>query len=349
MANDFATGLSDFGAAVSDLFGAKGASASADSYDQAKSIALANAGIARQATNIKQIQEGRQIFKTIGAQRAGVGGAGFSEGGTALDLLRSSASEGALTKALTAEQGAITENSYAEQAGFYGGMAGAARSAGTADTIGGLLQIAGGASNLYSAGSKLLGGGGGTFADVNAATGTEAAGTSALGGTALSTAAVDTGIGAAVVADAQDIANNPGENAATFALGGFTGGGSVASAAGWIICTELHRQGRMPSRRYYGAAPAFLAYPERGKRGYYVWAIPSVRHLRAYPQSAYSRLMEVVFNCRSQYICDRKRRRRGTVAGAIAAHGLYAMCWAISWFVPKSLARWSTLYEEPRG
>jgi len=152
--SDVAQAFTDFGGAVSDLFGAKGATASAGSYDEAAAIARQNAEIVKQATAIKQEQETRTIFKTLGTQRAQVGGAGFAESGSALDLLADSATQGAFTKAITAEQGAITENSYAEQAGLYSGMAKAARSSGTAQTVGGLLNAAGGAISLYSAADK---------------------------------------------------------------------------------------------------------------------------------------------------------------------------------------------------
>jgi hypothetical protein len=151
---DLGGAFSSLSGAVVDLFGAKGATASAGSYDEAAAIARQNAAIARQATAIKEEQESRQIFKTIGAQRAQVGGAGFAESGSALDLLSDSASQGALTKALTAEQGAISENSYAEQAGLYSGLARSTRASGGAMAVGGLLQAAGGAISLYSAADK---------------------------------------------------------------------------------------------------------------------------------------------------------------------------------------------------
>lgn len=151
---DVSQAFSDFGTAASELFGAKGATASAGSYDEAAAIARQNAAIARQATDIKLQQETRTIFKTLGTQKAQIGGAGFAASGSALDLLADSATQGAFTKAITTEQGAITENSYAEQAGLYSGMAKAARSSGTAQTVGGLLNAAGGAISLYSAADK---------------------------------------------------------------------------------------------------------------------------------------------------------------------------------------------------
>lgn len=155
-ADDFISGANAIGGAVSDLFGAKASTASAGSYTDAATIAEQNAQLVKQATAIKETQQSRQIFQTIGAQRAGVGGAGFAESGTALDLLRSSASQGALAKAITASQGAITENAYAEQAGQFRGMADAATASGTAQDIGGLVKAAGGAWDLAKGASSLF-------------------------------------------------------------------------------------------------------------------------------------------------------------------------------------------------
>ena len=334
MPSDFASALTDFGGAVSDLFSAKGATASASSYSDAAAIAEQNAQLAKSATAIQEIQLSRQIYKTTGKQIAQVGGAGFAESGTAIDLLRSSISEGALTKAITAQQGAITENSYAEQAGLYTGLAASGKSAATGATIGGILQGAGGALNLAKGASNL-------FSASSAATDATAAGAAADAsvagfGTVADAAAAgvsDIGVGVA----AADIAA-PAVAADAFGVADFI------STAAWIICTELRRQGRMPARTYYLAAPEFAAYSERGKRGYYVWAIPSTRHLRAHPQSWYSRLLERTFNCRARYIANRKRGLPGTLAGALVTHGLYGFCWMLSWFVPASFARWQTLY-----
>jgi hypothetical protein len=171
MAN-IAAGLTDIGGAVSDLFGAKGARAAAGSYEEAKRIAEENAAIAAQATKIKLTMEDRQIFRTIGAQEAQVGGAGFAASGSALDLLRSSASQGALTKAITVEQGKITENSYRAQAQQFGGMAEAAKASTIGQGLAGLL-------NLGAAGFNLSGGG------------AAAAGATAVGEEAIITDAID--------------------------------------------------------------------------------------------------------------------------------------------------------------
>lgn len=108
--------------------------------------------------------------------------------------------------------------------------------------------------------------------------------------------------------------------------------GTVAAAIAWIICTELNKQGRLPYRYYIYGAREFAKYDERGKQGYYIWAIPSVKHLRAYPNSKYSKLMEVVFNARAEYLAAKAgcKGARKTVLGFVTTHGLYAMCWTLS-------------------
>lgn len=347
--DDFKNAAVDIGSAVSDLFGAQGATASAKSYDEAAAIADRNAQITQQMTIIKETQQSRAINKTLGAQTAGVAGAGFAKSGTALDLMRDSASQGALTKALTADQGAITENSYAEQAGMFRSMSAAANTSATGQKVGGIIQAAGGAINLAKGAKTLFN----TGVDPSLVGGE---GANALTGTATAQEAADFfgGGGAGAVGDG--IFTGATEDLAGDAIGGAIGDAviegagesivedAIITAAVWVVCTELHRQGRMPSRTYFNAASSFIAYPERGKRGYYVWAIPSTKHLRAHPDSWYSNLLCKVFNMRAEYIVARKRGRKTSWAGALVTHGLYAACWSISWFVPQSLTKWEGLY-----
>jgi hypothetical protein len=202
MADDFSVGLQGLGSAVSDLFGSRGASASASSYAEAAMIAQQNAQISAQATKIQEAQEARQIYQTIGTQRSQVAAAGLSESGSAIDLLRSSQSQGALTQALTAEQGAITENSYAEQSGLYAGLASAAQASSTAQKVGSVLQAAGGIVDLYKAYTSLTGGSStasGTAAgDAAVSAGPTDAGITSVGAGAADTGITDTGSNAVV-------------------------------------------------------------------------------------------------------------------------------------------------------
>jgi hypothetical protein len=59
---------------------------------------MQNEAYTEQSTRIQQKQLDRQVTQTIGGQAASVAGAGFSSGGTALNLMRDSASQGALAR-----------------------------------------------------------------------------------------------------------------------------------------------------------------------------------------------------------------------------------------------------------
>jgi hypothetical protein len=131
----------DLGGAVKDIFGGIGETQSAAGYQKASQIALENEGIAKQSTAIQETQAQRQIYQTIGGQQADVAGAGLAASGSALDLLRSSAQQGSLTKQLVANQGAITALGYEQEANSYQGMAAAAKTAGSGDFLGSLFKI----------------------------------------------------------------------------------------------------------------------------------------------------------------------------------------------------------------
>lgn len=126
--------FSGLGGAVSDLFAAEGHRLKArgdkfeqENYDLAAQLADKNVQFAATSTAIKQHQADRELFKSLGTTQADVAGAGFAESGSALDILRSSASEGALSKAVLSEQGLITEEGYKQQAQSYRNMSRAAQ------------------------------------------------------------------------------------------------------------------------------------------------------------------------------------------------------------------------------
>jgi hypothetical protein len=132
--------FSDASGAVSDLFAAEGDRAKAQgdllekqNYLAASDLAMQNEQFAETSTAIKQSQLDRQIYQTIGGQKADIAGAGFAESGSGLDLLRSSASQGALTKAVAGQQGLIQEAGYKEQSQSYQNMAQAAQVAADAE------------------------------------------------------------------------------------------------------------------------------------------------------------------------------------------------------------------------
>lgn len=132
--------VNDFGGAVSDLFAAQGDQAKAQgdilegqNYTLAATLAGQNEQFAETSTEIKQAQADRQLYLQIGGQKADVAGAGFAESGSAIDLLRSSAQQGALNRAVLGQQGLIQEAGYKEQQQSYQNMAQAAQVAADAE------------------------------------------------------------------------------------------------------------------------------------------------------------------------------------------------------------------------
>ena len=158
-----ASTFTDFGGAVSDLFasGAHKAKAQGDlieakNYDLASALALQNEKFTETSTAIKQAQIERENVKMLGGQEADIASAGFAASGSALDLLRESASQGALTHAVAGQQGLITEAGYTEQAQSYTNMSQAAHLAADAEnkaaetsTITGIIKGVAGVASLF--------------------------------------------------------------------------------------------------------------------------------------------------------------------------------------------------------
>lgn len=156
------TTFTDLGGAVSDIFayaatGDKiaGLELEQQNYEGAEKLALQNEQFTKTSTEIKEQQADRELYQSLGRTKAAVAGAGLDLSGSSLDILRESASHGATTRAVTGQQGLITEAGYAEQATAYANMAMAAnyaidatKLAGTADLIAGGLKFAGAAATL---------------------------------------------------------------------------------------------------------------------------------------------------------------------------------------------------------
>ena len=133
------------GGAVKDLFEgfghqtkAAGNRLSAEQYDLAQKLSLQNKQFAETSTAIKEQQTQRSIESVIGQQQADVAAGGFAATGSALDLLRDSMAQGALTKAAVGQQGLIEEAGYQEQADSYAIMAKSARLAADAEDMAGI-------------------------------------------------------------------------------------------------------------------------------------------------------------------------------------------------------------------
>lgn len=147
--------FSDVGGAVNDLFSsqataeslrlkATGARVEGENYDAAAVLAKQNEQFTEQSTAVKLMQTDRQIYQGIGTASADIAGAGFENSGSALDVLRSSAQQGAVQKQIVGQQGLITEAGYNEQATAYTKLAGYARySADVQDDMAGNAETAG--------------------------------------------------------------------------------------------------------------------------------------------------------------------------------------------------------------
>jgi hypothetical protein len=167
--------VADFGGAVSDLFAvsayrskAQGDLMGAANYDLAAKYADQEAAYTKESTAIQEMQAQRELYKSMGQTKADVAGAGFAASGSALDMLRESASQGALQQAVLQRQGLITEQGYEEQAESYRNMEAAAQMAAQAEkkaavgaewTAG--LKFATGLASMFTGGgiTSLLGGG----------------------------------------------------------------------------------------------------------------------------------------------------------------------------------------------
>jgi hypothetical protein len=136
---------------------AQGDLAEASNYDAASTLAMQNEAFTAQSTRVQQSQLDRQVTQTIGGQAAGVAGAGFSSGGTALNLLRDSASQGALARGVLGQQGAITEAGFDEQAKSFTTMANAGRTTAASEMqIAGQTDVIAGEQNQIAAGQDQL-------------------------------------------------------------------------------------------------------------------------------------------------------------------------------------------------
>lgn len=121
--------------AQADILKSTGDTLEGAAYGKAANLADLNAQFTTASTNIQEAQTQRQTFQTIGTEKADVAGAGLESSGSALDLLQSSASQGALAKNLVEAQGQITVAGYQEQAQSYTAMQQAAGIASQEDIL----------------------------------------------------------------------------------------------------------------------------------------------------------------------------------------------------------------------
>ena len=135
--------MADAGGAVSDLFGAVGDFASASAYSEASKLNASNARIALASGNINAALQERNTYQAGSTVRASTAATGFTFGGSAGDILREQAQQGALAKSLVLSQAELTSQSYAAQSAAEQGQANASKAGGVGGLLGGAIKIAG--------------------------------------------------------------------------------------------------------------------------------------------------------------------------------------------------------------
>lgn len=105
--------------AEADILQGQGAAIEGQSYGTAASLAALNAKYTTASTAVQSAQADRALFMTLGTGKAIAAAAGGTEGGSAGDILRANAAQGALSKAVLQEQGAITTAGYQQQQSAY--------------------------------------------------------------------------------------------------------------------------------------------------------------------------------------------------------------------------------------
>jgi hypothetical protein len=161
--------FSDIGGGISDLFAvsadrskAAGDIFEAQNYDLAAKYADQEAAFTAESTAIQRMQAERQTYRSTSQTRADIAGGGFAASGSGLDILASSASQGALQQAVIQRQGLITETGYEEQAQSYRNLESAADMAASAEKkaavgaeLGAGFKFAAAVGSLFTGGMDL--------------------------------------------------------------------------------------------------------------------------------------------------------------------------------------------------
>ena len=121
--NAAAGGISDIFAGFGDIDKMKADELEQGQYDQAAAFAGQEAQYSQDSTAIQLAQKNRETTMAMGKTASEVAGAGFAASGSALDVMRSNAQQGALASAVTSEQGQIQTQGYQEQQASYNTMA----------------------------------------------------------------------------------------------------------------------------------------------------------------------------------------------------------------------------------
>lgn len=267
---------------------------------------------------------GNTLAKT-GVGKKVVGGASSMIGADANAIFESvtGASSVPATSLISANLSADPLGSLIASQGWSPGVAAAssAPNTGTAAIASGADGLAGIGSALAADGS-ILGAGevGGMLAAANATAdplgafigslgydvsglGAGSAAATAAGLTEAGTAAAGLGELSGILGASSGLAEAGGAVAA--ASEGIGLGETLLTLAAWVICTELHAQGKLPTELYKASAERALTLSPEIMAGYHFWAIPFTRVLRKSP--LLSRLVAPIAISRCEYLLGKKR------------------------------------------
>lgn len=147
-AGGIGSAFGDLGGAVSDLFASEGSRAEASAYGKAETLANQDAVMALESSKIQQYQHTRQANIAMGQEQAAAAGNNLA-GGSAADLLRSSAQQASLGTALLGLQGQIQAQGFREQAQALQGEQEAAKKAASGGIFGSILKGVGAIASLF--------------------------------------------------------------------------------------------------------------------------------------------------------------------------------------------------------
>lgn len=140
--------FNDFGGAVQDIFGAVGSEAAASAYTTASKINQSNAVISESSARLNAQLTERNTLQTLGTSAASTVATGFELSGSAGDIMRYQAQQGALAKSLIQGQGELQAQSFAAQAAAERGQASASKAQAGGGFLGGLLKVGAGIFGL---------------------------------------------------------------------------------------------------------------------------------------------------------------------------------------------------------
>jgi hypothetical protein len=145
--------VSDLFAGFGDIYKNQGLQAEQQQYEMAAQLAEQEAHYTKVSGAIQESQSNRDLYLSMGRTQGEVAGAGFAASGSALDILRSSAQQGALKSAAIGQQTNIQVQSLEEQAASYTSMANAVGAAEKGNTLGEIGSFAGAAIDLGTFGA----------------------------------------------------------------------------------------------------------------------------------------------------------------------------------------------------